>query len=232
MTRGQGSTPGVRTWGRGQLCTAAAAASGTVDWKAASCRERPVNPFSGPFPLSTSLDLSRWKGRSARPWRTFRLGVRKCGRARAAVQLGARSGNAVRRAHSSGVDGCASAEPTLDELAQKLWELRQHLEQVLTGLGRATSHAATDFRAADASLRCHACHRTGSTRQTGWTLRLCGDDELHPFCPDCDRRHADGRNGAQAAVIPQGMHHRPVPGDVARDLPAEEENQSPASLLC
>lgn len=100
---------------------------------------------------------------------------------------------------SARVERCASAEPTLDELAEKLWELRQHLEQVLTGPGGATSHAAFgDFRTDDTSLRCHACNRTGSTHQAGWTLRLCGDDELHPFCPDCDRRHVDGRNGTQA----------------------------------
>jgi hypothetical protein len=104
----------------------------------------------------------------------------------------------VRGDDSARVERCASAEPTLDELAEKLWELRQHLEQV-TGPGGATSHAAFgDFRTDDTSLRCHACNRTGSTHQAGWTLRLCGDDELHPFCPDCDRRHVDGSNGTQA----------------------------------
>jgi hypothetical protein len=75
--------------------------------------------------------------------------------------------------------------------------------------------AIGDSRADENSVRCHACSRTGSTQQAGWTLRLCGDDELHPFCPDCDRRHVDGRNGTQAKPIPQGMHHRPALGDVA-----------------
>jgi hypothetical protein len=102
------------------------------------------------------------------------------------------------------VEPVASVEPTLDELSQKLSELRQHLEQVLTGLNRATSGVPIgDCRADESGLRCHACSRTGATQQVGWTLRLCGDDELHPFCPDCDRQgvHGDGRNGAAVRSI-------------------------------
>jgi hypothetical protein len=107
------------------------------------------------------------------------------------------------------------AETTLHELATKLSELRQHLEQVVTGLNdlreesrgiRNRSHAATAgrlprFRIEDGSLRCHACGRASPSNQSGWTLRLCGDDELHPFCPECDRRdvsdEAGGRRDAQ-----------------------------------
>jgi hypothetical protein len=118
-------------------------------------------------------------------WRRFRIGPE--------------AENAV-RSDSARVEQGALAESTLDELAQKLSELRQHLEQVLTGLDRARSGARVgDSRADESSLRCHACSRAGSTDEAGWTLRLCGDDELHPLCPDCDRRHVDreGRNGAQ-----------------------------------
>ena len=90
------------------------------------------------------------------------------------------------------VERGASAQPTLDELAQKLSELRQHLQQVLSGLDRAAAGAQiVDSRADESRLHCHACSRTGSTDEAGWTLRLCGDDELHPFCPDCDGRHVD-----------------------------------------
>jgi len=67
----------------------------------------------------------------------------------------------------------ASAEPTLDELAQKLLDLRRHLEQVLVDLNRGTSGArGGDSKADESSLRCHACSRIGSTQEAGWTLRL------------------------------------------------------------
>jgi hypothetical protein len=93
-----------------------------------------------------------------------------------------------------------ATEATLNELAERLVELRQHLEQVRVGLSRATSEGragnSTDQQSA---LRCHTCGRARSTHQMGWTLRLCADDELHPFCPDCDRRHVNGngRNGSE-----------------------------------
>jgi hypothetical protein len=92
----------------------------------------------------------------------------------------------------------ASTEATLEELAERLSELREHLRQVVTDLNRATSgDRAGNSSFAKGSLRCHACGRTRSTDHAGWTLRLCGDDVLHPFCPNCDRRHVDG-NGRGA----------------------------------
>jgi hypothetical protein len=104
----------------------------------------------------------------------------------------------VSGAHSSRGEPDACTEPTLDELARKLSELRQHLEQVLRGLDLATSGArAGDSRAEESSLRCHACRRAWPRDEVGWTLRLCGDDELHPFCPACDGRHVDGDGGGQ-----------------------------------
>lgn len=122
------------------------------------------------------------------------------------------------RDETARVDRVASAEPTLDELAQKLAELRQHLEQVITGLNRATSDTRTgDSRADESSLRCHACSRAGSTEQAGWTLRLCGDDELHPFCPDCDRQDVGGDVGSGTGVRPihQNVHQFPALGEVS-----------------
>lgn len=101
-------------------------------------------------------------------------------------------------------DGAADA--TLGELAQKLLELRRHLEQVVMGLnesredgrvGRDSYRAAGSGRRTgnsriETGFRCHACGRTRSTEHAGWTLRLCGDDVLHTFCPDCDRRYVNG----------------------------------------
>ena len=90
----------------------------------------------------------------------------------------------------------ASPDPTLDELAQKLSDLREHLRQVLSGLnGGPAGRRIGDAGADNGSLRCRACNRDGSTQEVGWTLHLCADDELHPFCPDCDRRRLDGKNG-------------------------------------
>jgi hypothetical protein len=75
--------------------------------------------------------------------------------------------------------GGASTEVTLAELAGKLAKLREHLHQVLVDLDAP----------ARGRLRCHECGLTGSSEDAaGWTMRLCGDDELHAFCPDCDRR--------------------------------------------
>lgn len=75
-------------------------------------------------------------------------------------------------------------ETIFNDLSQRLLELRQHVDQIRTDLDRAGSE--------ESCLRCHACGLRSVTGQAGWTLRLCGDDELHAFCPDCDRRHVDG----------------------------------------
>ena len=109
-------------------------------------------------------------------------------------------------------------EPSLNELAQRLVELRQHLEQVRTGLSRATSGGrAGNSGVEENSLRCHMCGRARSTDQAGWTLRLCGDDELHPFCPDCDCRHVNGhgRNGHVPKAVPQAVNGLPALGKEA-----------------
>jgi len=99
------------------------------------------------------------------------------------------------------VESGASIEATLEELAGKLLELREDLKQVVTGLSRSASGGGAAIPGiAEGGLRCHACGRTRTTDQVGWTLRLCGDDELHPFCPSCDRRQVDGegRDGRDA----------------------------------
>jgi hypothetical protein len=89
----------------------------------------------------------------------------------------------------------------LEELAQRLAELRDHLDEVVARLGEVREDERVireDVRVAisaygagssrEGSLRCHECGRLDVADDVGWTLRLCGDDELHPFCPDCDRR--------------------------------------------
>ena len=93
---------------------------------------------------------------------------------------------------------------TLTELAEKLSKLREHLDEVVAALNaprendgvfRKEPHAATPGpgfgRSTDANGRvcCHECGRLASKDDAGWTLRLCGDDELHAFCPDCDHRY-------------------------------------------
>jgi hypothetical protein len=85
---------------------------------------------------------------------------------------------------NAAIEPAAPTEATLNELAEKLSALREHLEQVVAALH--------DPPGADRGLRCHGCGRTSPGGRAGWTLRLCGDDELHPFCPDCDRLHGDG----------------------------------------
>jgi hypothetical protein len=91
----------------------------------------------------------------------------------------------------------------LSDLAQRLSDLRQQLSQVRTDLNRG-DHG-------EHSLRCHTCRQSGATDQAGWTLRLCADDELHAFCPDCDSRHLNpgGLNGGMPQSARHGMHGPP-----------------------
>jgi hypothetical protein len=37
-------------------------------------------------------------------------------------------------------------------------------------------------------IRCANCKREGSPDIHGWTLELCGDNQLHPFCSACQDR--------------------------------------------
>lgn len=118
----------------------------------------------------------------------------------------------------SGVDAPGGEPPaieaTLTELAEKLAKLRAHLEHVRADLngpredsrvirsGFTAPAAGRDFgnyaSAAD-RLRCHECRRTAPHDATGWTVRLCGDDALHTFCPDCDHRYFNG-NGCRPSA--------------------------------
>ena len=96
--------------------------------------------------------------------------------------------------------GTVSGAATLSELAEKLLELREHLDQVVADLNAPPDDSMRQrhggvalgggFRRsanADRRLHCRECGRIGSTDEAGWTLRLYGDDELHACCPDCDK---------------------------------------------
>lgn len=106
--------------------------------------------------------------------------------------------------------GAATSAATLTELAEKLSTLRDHLDRVVAELNarrggngdlRETTVVSAFRRGSrnsartDGRLRCHECGRTGSHDAAGWTLRLCGDDELHPFCRECDSRYFNGNGG-------------------------------------
>ena len=97
------------------------------------------------------------------------------------------------------------SDEILDSLAQRLSELRQQLEQVRRDLSRG--------EIGERDLRCHTCGRQRATDQAGWTLRLCADDELHAFCPDCDHRHLHRNRPDERTTqsSPQGMHGLSVP---------------------
>ena len=88
----------------------------------------------------------------------------------------------------------------LMDLAQRLQELRTELQQVRTDL------SGGEF--GKNMLRCHTCGRQKAADQAGWTLRLWADDELHAFCPDCDRRHLrrDGAGRRAFEAPSQEMH--------------------------
>jgi hypothetical protein len=101
-------------------------------------------------------------------------------------------------------NGAAPSAATLAEVGEKLSKLREHLDHVVATLNARAEERSVErgegtfggrlrrSRAAARSLRCHECGRIGMKDETGWTLRLCGDDELHAFCSDCDRHPING----------------------------------------
>ena len=125
------------------------------------------------------------------------------------MRLTARRRVGVSKVTNGKANGGPAAGPSLLELVEKLSELREHLDQVVARLNtlhdrervsaaaHTTAHVGRFASAATETghFRCHQCGELSQTDQTGWTLRLCGDDQLHPFCPTCDRRHVNG-NGA------------------------------------
>jgi hypothetical protein len=117
----------------------------------------------------------------------------------------------------SGIADASSGETeaTLTDLAEKLSELRVHLEDVVADLngrrgeispihderGTTTAESGTDNRASEnGRLRCYGCGRMEAKGAAGWTLRLCPDDELHTFCPDCDSRYLNSPYGRVSAT--------------------------------
>jgi len=93
--------------------------------------------------------------------------------------------------------------PTLSELAEKLSQLKEHLDQVVADLNAPREDEGAS---ANCGLRCHECGGRGAAGAAGWTRRLCGDDALHVFCPDCDHRFFNGDAGESRPTEPS-----PVP---------------------
>ena len=93
-----------------------------------------------------------------------------------------RQGGGVSAGNMEPDGGLVAPVAALGELAEKLSKLRAHLDQVLVAL-----HGPADRR-----IGCHQCGQLGSSGDAGWTLRLCADDELHAFCPECDGRYFSG----------------------------------------
>jgi hypothetical protein len=193
----------------GQLCLRPPPQAAPWTLTRSFLRERPVSPFTG---RSTLLARSL-----AYP-------------VRCASGSAANGGWAVNSVRNGDVSRGSAAETTLSELAEKLSELREQLDQVLVCLNdlreddraiREAAHLATPRRrfgqasTEAGSLRCHECGRRSSTDQAGWTLRLCGDDELHPFCPACDRRRVHGNGGGrQPTESVVGSAEQPVMHDL------------------
>ena len=194
----------------GQLCLRPPPQAAPWMFSHSFLRERPVFPFTGRSAL--------WPGATV-PVELRRFDApRLAGEARLVAYIvlcvsgsGASSeasGSAMNQVRNGDVSRDSAVGATLGELAEKLSELREHLDQILAGLSdsreddggiRDATPAASRRRFGQASaegLRCHECGRRSSTDQAGWTLRLCGDDQLHPFCPACDRRPVSGNGGA------------------------------------
>lgn len=73
-------------------------------------------------------------------------------------------------------------------LAGRLTRLRERFETTADGAEAPVPDHYDRLRnlgGENGRLRCARCGRDGSRGEDGWTLQLCGDDQLHTFCHDC-----------------------------------------------
>jgi len=115
---------------------------------------------------------------------------------------GASGSNAARRegAHPKAAPAAAPQPSHLvSSLRERLGRARNHQDV-------RVAEAHVRLRAGespDGSLRCARCGHECSYEARDWTLRLCGDDQLHTVCRDCDERDFDdARKGGPRTLRP------------------------------
>lgn len=87
----------------------------------------------------------------------------------------------------------------VSSLKERLRRARNHQD-----IRVAASHVRD--RASDSTetpLRCARCGHECTDKANDWTLRLFGDDQLHPVCRGCDERDfSEARQGGPLSVRP------------------------------
>ena len=116
-----------------------------------------------------------------------------------AAQAAATAGEDARTAGVTGrtvYPGSVSAGVTVvpaPRPSEHVPSFKERLSQMLNGQEGAVAETRVGLRASGSqsgNIRCARCGREGS-REDNWTLRLCGDDQLHPVCRGCDERDFD-----------------------------------------
>jgi hypothetical protein len=75
--------------------------------------------------------------------------------------------------------------------------LKERLANMLNRQESTAAEARLGLRASRSQpgqVRCASCGRE-CAREEDWTLRLCGDDQLHPVCRGCDERDFSDPSG-------------------------------------
>jgi hypothetical protein len=85
-------------------------------------------------------------------------------------------------------------------LKERIGKMLHHREDVVTDVrgGLRANEPQAEF------LRCARCGRECSCDNENWTLRLCGDDQLHPVCRGCDEQDFSdpSRSGSSLRLRP------------------------------
>jgi hypothetical protein len=75
--------------------------------------------------------------------------------------------------------------------------LKERLANMLSGQESSAAEVRLGPRASRSQpgqVRCASCGKE-CVREENWTLRLCGDDQLHPVCRGCDERDFSESSG-------------------------------------
>ena len=109
-----------------------------------------------------------------------------------------RRANAANRETVSPRPATAGSTAAPPQPCGRVPSLKERLGKMLNRQESAAVDVRTRWRAGEPQSRhpcCARCGRECSREKENWTLRLCGDDQLHPVCRDCDERDFSDASG-------------------------------------
>lgn len=81
--------------------------------------------------------------------------------------------------------------------------LKERLSKMLHRQEDVVADVRVGLRANESQVefvRCARCGRECSGEKENWTLRLCGDDQLHPVCRGCDEQDFSDPSGVGSSL--------------------------------